>query len=577
MTLPMRNLIQRNGVYAVRVQLPADVRKAFGKTAEVRSLKTRNLNDALEKAGPMVAEIKRQIERARRGEERPPQATTRSSPAWSPDAAFEAIQRWAKGVIDKSYLDHFHGVAPTFSPFGEEAVAMSERVHALQERRFADIAGFDECLVEAIAGQGLDISIGHPAIAHLRGWFGEACVTVERHAARFRYGDFSEWSLEVTAEPSGAPVAASAPMGDIRRPDSPTPLSAAMEGFLAVERPDAKDEREVRGYVRRLIEHLGDIPIADLTTTQLDAFLVRLRKFPVVRRPDIIKLPFDEIVDLYGDDPDLPKVAHKTIRTKWFGAYNRIAKFALSRKLIGENPVAAAMPRKRDDIHTPRDAWTKAQIGEMFAKPLFTGSASLTGTRDEPGKLVRKDAKFWLPLIGLWTGMRLDEIGALRTDELKSEGGIWYFDLTQRPLRGPRRVKNRQSQRIVPVHTKLIGLGFITYAEQQGEWLFPDLPHDGEGPGDTTKQWSKWFGRWWRANGLLDETKNQDFHSLRHSFKAACREAGLAEDVHDRLTGHAGNANQQTSRMYGVADVAFLSESMNKVDHPTFKLTGKGV
>src|SRR5437588_9725166 len=73
MTLPMRNLIQRNGVYAVRVQLPADVRVAFGKTAEVRSLKTRNLNDALEKAGPMVAEIKRQIERARRGEERSPQ------------------------------------------------------------------------------------------------------------------------------------------------------------------------------------------------------------------------------------------------------------------------------------------------------------------------------------------------------------------------------------------------------------------------------------------------------------------------------------------------------------------------
>ena len=48
MALPMRNLIQRNGVYAVRVQLPADVRAAFGKTAEVRSLKTRNLNDALE-------------------------------------------------------------------------------------------------------------------------------------------------------------------------------------------------------------------------------------------------------------------------------------------------------------------------------------------------------------------------------------------------------------------------------------------------------------------------------------------------------------------------------------------------
>lgn len=575
MTLPMRNLIQRNGVYAVRVQVPADVRAIFGKTAVVRSLKTRNLNDALEKAGPMVAEIKRQIERARRGEKCPPQVTSKQPAPWSPDAAFDAIQRWAKVTIDKSYLDHFHGLALTFSPFGEEAVALSERVHALQERRFTDIARFDAILVDAISGEGLDITLGHPAIPHLRGWFGEAWETVERHCVRFRHGDFSEWSLEAAPGPSGSHAAGTEPVGDVRRPDDPMSLSAAMEAFIARECPDAKDEREIRGYVRRLIEHLGDIALAELTTPQLDAFLVRLRKFPVARRPEIIKLPFDEIVDLYGDDPGLPKVAHKTIRTKWFGAYNRIAKFALSRKLIGENPVAAAMPRKRDDIHTPRDAWTKAQIGAMFAKPLFTGAASLTGTRDQPGRLVRKDAKFWLPLIGLWTGMRLDEIGALRKDELRSEGDVWYFDLTERPLRGPRRVKNRQSQRIVPVHAKLIGLGFITYAKRQDEWLFPDLPHDGEGPGDTTKQWSKWFGRWWRANGLLDETKNQDFHSLRHSFKAACREARLAEDVHDRLTGHAGNANQQTSRMYGVADVAFLSESMNKVEHPTFKLKVK--
>jgi integrase len=572
MTLPMRNLIQRNGVYAVRVQLPADVQAAFGKTAEVRSLKTRNLNDAIEKAGPMVAAIKRQIEKARTGVEPAPQANPNPPAPWSPDAAFDAIQRWAKITIDKRYLDHFHGLAPTLSSFGDDAVALSERIHALQESRFADVVDFDASLVQAIAGQGLEITIAHPAIPHLRAWFGQAWGAVESHSARFRHGDFSGWSLEAMPERSGSLVVAVEPMDEGQRPRASTSLSEAMESFIAVERPDAKDEREIRGYVRRLIEHLGDIAISDLTTTQLDGFLVRLRKFPVVRKPAIIKLSFDEIVDRYGDDADLPKVAHKTIRTKWFGAYNRIAKFALSRKLIRENPVAAAMPRKRDDIDTPRDAWTKAQIGEMFAKPLFTGAAILTGNRDQPGKLVSKDAKFWLPLIGLWTGMRLDEIGALSTDELTSEGDLWYFDLTQRPLRGPRRVKNRQSQRIVPVHNKLIDLGLIVYARKQGEWLFPELPHEGEGPGDTTKQWSKWFGRWWRANGLLDETKNQDFHSLRHNFKAACREAGLAEDVHDRLTGHAGNANQQTSRTYGVADVAFLSESMNKVDHPAFKL-----
>jgi hypothetical protein len=203
MALPMRNLIQRNGVYAVRVQLPADVRAAFGKTAAVRSLKTRNLNDALEQAGREIAAIKRQIEKVRCGESASQIAIT-PTPQWSPDDAFDAIQRWAKATIDKSYLDHFHGLATNFSPFGDEAVALSERLHALQEHRFGDIMGFDASLVEAIAGQRLDITITHPSIPHLRAWFGHAWVTVEGHSARFRRGDFSEWSLHATPEPSGS-------------------------------------------------------------------------------------------------------------------------------------------------------------------------------------------------------------------------------------------------------------------------------------------------------------------------------------------------------------------------------------
>lgn len=571
----MRNLIQRNGVYAVRVQLPADVRAAFGKTAEVRSLRTRDPHDALERAGPMIADIKRRIDNVRRGELSASPVEPAVDVSWSPDDAYEAIQRWAKATIDKSYLDHFHGLAPAFNPFGEEAVALSERVYALQQRRFADIADFDGRLAEALVGQRISVTATHPAIPRLRAWFGEAWQEVEGHVARFRQGDFSDWSLKPASATPESPVAGSNDFGGTTRQNGAVTLSGAMESFIAVARPTPKDESEIRGYVRRLIEHLGDIPICDLTTSALDGFLIRLRKFPVTKRRDILRLPFDKIVDRHGDDKALPKLSNRTIRAKWFGAYNRIAKFAIDRDLILKNPVTAAMPKKADDEDGARDPWTAKQIGEMFSKPLFTGSASLSGARDEPGKLVRKDAKFWLPIIGLWCGMRLDEIGSLHRDELKKdpESGVWYFDLTNRKLSGPRRVKNAPSRRIVPVHRKLIDLGFLAYAEPQTEWLFPDLPHDGDQPGDTTKLIGKWFGRWWRANGLVDPKLDQSFHSLRHNFKEACREAELAEDVHDRLSGHAGLASQKVSRSYGKGEIAFLSKSINKVRHPTFELT----
>ena len=526
----------------------------------------------------MVAAIKRRIEAIRAGEktdlEFSPSAAPKQPALWSPDDAFAAIQNWAKAVTDKSYLEHFHGEAPVIAPLGDEAVALGDRMLALSERRFGDIVRFDEALVEALSGQGIEVALGHPAIPNLRGWFGNALLSVESHSAKFRQGDFSKWSLESVLAASGARPGRGEAEDSAHPLDGSARVSALLEKYIEVIPTDAKDESEMRGYVRRLIEHLGDIPIRELSTIKLDGFLVKLRRFPVTKRPDILRLAFDEIVDRFGDIDEMPKLANKTIRTKWFGAFNRLVKFAVSRKMIRENPVTDAMPRKRDDVPEDRDPWTREQVGEMFAKPLFTGASSSFGNRDKPGTLVERDAKYWIPLIALWSGMRLDEIGATRTDEVKHdlEHDIWYFDLTSRPLRGARRVKNPQSQRRIPLHRKLIDLGFIDYVQAQGEWLFPDLPHDGAGPSDTTKQFSKWFGRWWRANGLLDPAKNQDFHSLRHSFKDECREARIAEDVHDRLTGHAGSANQQTSRKYGHAEITLLSDSMNTVDHPIFPM-----
>lgn len=87
----MRNLTQRNGVYVVRVQLPADVRESFGKTAEVRSLRTRDPHQALERVGPMIADIKRQIEKVRRGGKVVQPSV--STPAPAPVASWSTAQR----------------------------------------------------------------------------------------------------------------------------------------------------------------------------------------------------------------------------------------------------------------------------------------------------------------------------------------------------------------------------------------------------------------------------------------------------------------------------------------------------
>jgi integrase len=64
--------------------------------------------------------------------------------------------------------------------------------------------------------------------------------------------------------------------------------------------------------------------------------------------------------------------------------------------------------------------------------------------------------------------------------------------------------------------------------------------------GPKAKLWSKWFG------GYLGEyavdSPSKTFHSFRHTFKRACREAGITEEVHHAFTGHAGGG---VGRSYG--------------------------
>ncbi|WP_422232290.1 hypothetical protein [Methylorubrum rhodinum] len=61
-----------------------------------------------------------------------------------------------------------------------------------------------------------------------------------------------------------------------------------------------------------------------------------------------------------------------------------------------------------------------------------------------------------------------------------------------------------------------------------------------------TKAWTKWFGRYLGEHVVDHSAKT--FHSFRHTFKRACREAGLSEEVHNALTGHAGGG---VGRRYG--------------------------
>jgi integrase len=581
----MKGLWSRNGVWHVRIGIPEDVRHAFGGKREfLQSLRTRDKHEALRLGGPIVASVHARIAAARRASPTvppasgvPPQPLV-SAPPPAPLAVIDprklerAIAVWRDQEIERAYIDHANGLAVQPAPFGEEAIARSERVYALQQGEWAKIADFDAHYAAALAQAGVEIAPAHPLLAKTRSWFGTAWLEVERMTERFRAGDLS-WappSAAVAAGGAPAEAAAAGPTG-AGTSDDPQRLTELLERYLKKHEP--AEPKRLRTYVRRLSEFLGDPPLRDIRTQHLDDFLVELRRFPNSKRPDIEALPFPQVIARFGDDPAMRRLTEQTIWSNWFVFFKALFQFAVDRGWLSANPVTHAMPRKPKGHANKRETYTAEEIAHIFTQPMFQGCKSATnaagkawGYRSEPGAQIHKDACYWLPIVALWTGCRVEEIAAARAADVKCEDGVWLLDLRERTD-----LKNDDAApRPVPLHARLIATGFVKYAQRQaaGAFLFPELPHDPDNAEASSRMFTKWWGRWCDANGLPDPSLV--FHSFRHTFKQACRDAFLPEDLHDALTGHKGGS---AGRGYGGHTLATLNEGLNKVAFPTFPST----
>jgi len=210
----------------------------------------------------------------------------------------------------------------------------------------------------------------------------------------------------------------------------------------------------------------------------------------------------------------------------------------------------------------PRTPYSTNDLNALFNSPVYS-----SGLREEGGK---GEAAYWLPLVALFTGARLEEIGQLRVVDVCEERGIPYLFL--RPEAGS--IKTGKERR-VPVHPTLVDLGLLQYVEQVkkdgAERVFPKLSK-GSG-GKLTDSWSQWYGRYLRGTVKITDPRTT-FHSFRHTFKDACREAGISEEVHDAITGHVGGGE---GRSYGGDGFPLgpLAEAMKRICYPDVRLPSK--
>lgn len=146
--------------------------------------------------------------------------------------------------------------------------------------------------------------------------------------------------------------------------------------------------------------------------------------------------------------------------------------------------------------------------------------------------------QFWLPLLGLFTGARLNELCQLAINDVRVIDGHWAISINDKEYK---KLKNTASRRTIPLHPQLIELGFLNYikdvkAVDNAKRIFPYLNQDTHG--SFIKNPSKHFGEYLDLPEIAITHPKKVFHSFRSTANNVLKHAGVVEEERCEMIGH---------------------------------------
>jgi integrase len=258
--------------------------------------------------------------------------------------------------------------------------------------------------------------------------------------------------------------------------------------------------------------------------------------------------------------------SEKTINNH-LSAFSSFLTWCLSRGHVDEDVSQGLKKKATTRASRRRKAFTDEEIKWIFSEL----ESKLTGAPDV--------AKYWLPLIMLYSGARPEEIAQLRVCDVRrvhsSDHGpstppaaaYWVFDFTGRG--DEQRIKNDASRRIVPIHPELLSKGLlkiIEYRKKESEnLLFDQLRHGASGR--LAEAPSRWFNEVWLRDVKAIADPKKVLYSLRHTVATKLKHATVPEAMISEILGHA-NSSMSTGRYgkeYPLSEMQRAMEALNWV------------
>ena len=270
-------------------------------------------------------------------------------------------------------------------------------------------------------------------------------------------------------------------------------------------------------------------------------------------------------------------ITQKTL-DEYVGCIKTIFAEALRKGDIQENIVDAVdWPVSHNQAPTKKYApFSVEQLNAIFHAPLYTGCIDDGRNYNKVGDNHPRRIRFWLPLIALFTGARINEICQLHTDDIQKKNGISFISINEED---EKHVKTKAGIRQIPIHSELIKIGLLDYVAEiraKGETLlFPEVMTDlvrgtKRDQLSPSAPLSKWFNHFIESvNACVEQpelkfTPEHVFHSFRHTVRTEFRRNRAPEDDVCRICGwEDGSKGKTLADHYGEAVLENLQETVN--------------
>lgn len=534
-------LFRRSGTYYLRLPVPKDLQERFGKTEIRRSLKTTDADAAFTASHFAAFKFKTLCRRI--------QSMTNSYDLDIP----QLVQEFLSELMQACSAE----LPATDRDWYE--IERGEDFELDRVEKMISIQRFDDAIAVTAAKLLNKAEIAYAELPLLqRRQLLDGVARAKRETIYFqkhlRDEPFSKYSFrDQGLAPADLQLAAKRPHGSATPPGL-RPLSKFVETYLTSDAHGWTEatRKEKRAPLSWFVEQVGaERDVKAIAPADILAFrdaVAKLRKH----------IPAGTPISDAQTDVVTKRVHPKTARKK----FDTVMAFMRWLNNLGEidfvpaNGISIKVPKIPKSQQ--RRPFESTELDQLFTSPLYSGCKSLA-RRSIPGNVIHLDDDYWMPLVLMYTGMRISEPLQLGANDVFLDGAHPFFRLDE----SKHNLKTAAADRIVPIHPDLKAFGFLDFVKGRKkktpkQRLFRNVSSSGA----VGNYYSKKLGRYLSAVGLSD--RRLVAHSFRHGFKTALRNAAVPEGEQHFLMGHSDNS---TAHAYGLAsDIVVLHDWVAKLE-----------